>query len=320
MTYQGKRIGVTIPAYNEAALIEKTCQGIPKWVDDIAIVDDCSTDGTDSLISAIAMGDRRVMHLSTSANSGVGGAIVVGHAHLIGQECDVLVVMAGDNQMDPEALPLLLDPLISDQADYSKGNRFSSLEFLRGMPRIRVIGNLALSFLSKFATGLWHVSDPQNGYTAIKNSLFSSLPVQRIAKRYNFENDVLCWCRILEARVVDVAIPARYGDEISKLRIPSTSLLIASTLAKSFVLRIWWNYIMWAKSPAAIFLLGTFFFGLPSLCTGAWVFALAIDGTSPSAATALIPVGTGLLAVLSWLTFIVLDVVLSPKPIANRFK
>lgn len=267
----------------------------------------------------IAKADNRVTVTRLPSNSGVGGAILAGHDILLSKGAEILVVMAGDDQMDPAVLPDLLDPIVEDRSDYVKGNRFSSFLSLRSMPGIRVFGNLILSFLSKFATGLWHISDPQNGYTAIKATLFKELPRTRISKGFDFENDMLCWCRILEARVLDVAIPARYKNEKSKLKIFSSSMTISRTLTINFLRRIWWNYLLWASSPAGIFLILSLFFLGISLSTGTWLISIALGGTSPSPATALIPVGSGLVGLIFFLTFIILDVVSCPKPIPRKY-
>ncbi len=318
--FKSRSVGVCVPAYNEGALIRTTYNGIPKWIDHIALVDDASTDNTFEIMQEIAQSDSRVTAISLPINSGVGGAILSGHQTLVSKGVEILVVMAGDDQMDPSSLPTLLDPIIEDRADYVKGNRFSSFASFKGMPKIRVFGNLTLSFLSKFATGLWHIADPQNGYTAMKVSLFRDLPISRISQRFDFENDLLCWSRILEARVLDVPIPARYKDEKSKLKIASTSVSILRTLFVSFVRRVWWNYMLWASSPAGLFLvLSIIFIGI-SLGTGIWLIVVAIGGTTPSPATSLIPVGSGLVGLIFWLTFIVLDVVNCPRPHSRKYE
>ena len=80
---------------------------------------------------------------------------------------DVVVVMAGDNQMDANHLPELLEPIIKGKADYAKGNRPSRLAQRRGMSNWRFFGNWVLTLLTKIASGYWRIRDPQNGYAAI---------------------------------------------------------------------------------------------------------------------------------------------------------
>jgi len=58
------------------------------------------------------------------------------------------VKIDGDGQMDPALINRFVPPILRDEADYTKGNRFYDLEPLQGMPLLRLIGNAALSFIS----------------------------------------------------------------------------------------------------------------------------------------------------------------------------
>ena len=149
--YREKKIGVVIPAYNEALLITKTLSGIPAFVDQIFVVDDCSTDTTREIVTQIALVDKRIHLNCHSHNRGVGGAISTGYIQCRENDLDIAVVMAGDNQMDPADLPNLLDPVVEDKVDYCKGNRLVTGEAWHKIPRIRYLGNAALSFLTKIA-------------------------------------------------------------------------------------------------------------------------------------------------------------------------
>ena len=73
--------------------------------------------------------------------------------------------MAGDGQMDPADLPGLLAPVVSGQVDYAKGNRFAWPGGWRTMPPVRLLGGAVLSWLTRLASGYWHVGDSQCGYT-----------------------------------------------------------------------------------------------------------------------------------------------------------
>ena len=130
-------------------------------------------------------------------NQGVGGAIVHGHKRALELGCDVSVVMAGDAQMDPAYLPQLLDPIADGEAGFTKANRFYGEGSFEGMPRHRVVGNIGMSFLTKAASGYWGLFDPQNGYTAIHRTALERLQLDRLAKRYEFENDLLIKLNVL---------------------------------------------------------------------------------------------------------------------------
>ncbi len=120
--YRDFKIGVAVPAYNEEKLIGKTIAEIPRFVDRIYAVDDASTDKTRSAIEKSS--DKRVLLIKHDKNKGVGGSIVSAFMQGI-NEVDVLAVMAGDNQMDPEDLPALLDPIVDGKVDFTKGDRFT---------------------------------------------------------------------------------------------------------------------------------------------------------------------------------------------------
>src|SRR5690606_26049650 len=102
---------------------------------------------------------------------------------------DVIVKMDGDGQMDAAALPQLIGPILRGQADYTKGNRFYDLGQIGRMPRMRILGNAVLSFMTKISSGYWDLFDPTNGYTAIHARVLAKLPLRKISQRYFFETD-----------------------------------------------------------------------------------------------------------------------------------
>ena len=87
------------------------------------------------------------------------------------------------------------------------------------MPRIRLLGNAVLSFMSKASSGYWHVFDPTNGYTAISATALRLLPLDKIADRYFFESDVLFRLGTVRAVVKDIPMVAVYQDEPSSLSV-----------------------------------------------------------------------------------------------------
>ena len=164
--YKRHRVTTVVPAHNEARHIRKVLGTIPPFVDHIVVVDDCSNDGTYEAASECH--DPRLIVLRTPINQGVGGAVIVGYKKALETGSDIVAKMDGDGQMPPEFLSSLLDALIDQSYDYAKGNRFLAGDSLAQMPGQRLVGNIILTFLTKLASGYWHIFDPQNGYTAIK--------------------------------------------------------------------------------------------------------------------------------------------------------
>src|SRR5258705_6332038 len=250
--YKGHRVTAVVPAHNEALLIGKVARTMPELVDHIIIVDDCSQDGTAE--AALASGDPRVILVRTPSNQGVGGAMVLGFRQAIELRSEIVVKMDGDGQMPAEYLPALLDAITDQGYDYAKGNSFLASEELAVMPRHRIFGNIVLTFMTKLASGYWHIFDPQNGYLAIKGDALKVLDLERIHKRYFFENDMLIHLNFFGFRVKDVGIPARYGEEksgINLFRVGSTFPLL---LLRRFFNRIYQKYILRDFSPIALFL------------------------------------------------------------------
>jgi glycosyltransferase involved in cell wall biosynthesis len=249
---------VVIPAYDEKVLIETTLLSIPGYVDKVYAVDDCSSNGTLEKIRLIARRDPRITVIHHEVNGGVGAAIVSGFKRSLEDGVDIAVIMAGDNQMDPQYLPSLLDPISGGEADFTKGNRLIR-GYWNGMSPWRLFGNFTLTYLNKIASGYWKISDPQNGYVAISKGALSKLNLDSLCKGYAFENDILIKSNIERIKVLNVKIPARYGKEKSKIKYTRFILKTSYFLFTSFFKRIYHKYV---KKPGFIGLLfsTSFFF------------------------------------------------------------
>lgn len=245
------KIGVVVPAYNEELLIEDTLKGIPEFIDKIYVIDDCSIDRTSEIIRSLT--DNRIVAVRHEKNKGVGGAIVTGYKLAINDEMDIVAVMAGDNQMDPEQLPRLLIPIIEGRADYTKGNRLISGDFRRGMTKWRFFGNALLTMITKIGSGYWHVMDPQNGYTGISRRALEVIDIDSIFTYYGYCNSLLIKLNAFGIRVEDVVMPARYGNEKSKIKYGSYIMKVAPMIFRGFLWRLKTKYIVLDFHPLVFF-------------------------------------------------------------------
>jgi glycosyltransferase involved in cell wall biosynthesis len=308
--YRGKSVAVVMPAHNEEKLIARAISSVPDFVDHIVVVDDASTDETAT--RAMATGDVRVHLVEHEVNTGVGGAIIDGHKVAIGLEADINVVMAGDAQMDPVYLPALLDPIVNDGYGFTKANRFYSRQALIGMPAIRVLGNIVLSFATKLASGYWNLFDPQNGYTAITREALSMIDLDRVARRYSFENDLLIWLGIAGIRAKDVPIPSVYGDEVSGMRLRKVVPEISHLLFMGFWRRIFLKYVLMSFSPIALLLFTGLFLCTFGLAVGIWALVVTPSGVAPTAGTVLLAVGPLLVGINMLVHALSLDIQQTP--------
>ncbi len=264
--YRDKKIGIVVPAYNEETQIERTLRTMPDFVDRMVVVDDFSPDATSVVVRRVAEADARVHLIRHETNRGVGAAIGAGYAWCRDHDIDIAVVMAGDGQMDPDDLPALLDPVVEDRADYAKGNRLVTGEAWKRIPRVRYLGNSALTLLTKIASGYWHVTDSQTGYTALNRRALHLLPLDDIYPRYGMPNDFLVTLNIYNMRVMDVPVKPVYGiGERSNIRIRRVVFTISLLLCRLFVKRMVQKYIIRDFHPLIFFYL----FGVALLVPGA---------------------------------------------------
>lgn len=249
--FRACRIGVVVPAYNEELLLGETVGGIPDYVSKIYVIDDCSTDGTPSVIAGLK--DPRVVSLRHEVNRGVGASIVDGYKMALADGMDVVAVMAGDNQMDPAELSRLLLPVLEGKADYAKGNRLVSKAFRKGMSPWRSLGNFLLTMITKIGSGYWDIMDPQNGYTAVSRQALLALDLDSVYTYYGYCNDLLIKMNARGMRVTDVPIPARYGRERSKIRYGPFILKVAPMIFRGFLWRLKAKYVVPDFHPLVLF-------------------------------------------------------------------
>ena len=310
--YKERRIAVVVPAYNEARHVGGVLASVPAYVDHVIAVDDCSTDETATVVANCA--DARVIYLRTPENQGVGGATMHGYRKALELGCDVAAKMDGDGQMPPEHLHLLLDAVVEQGYDYAKGNRFLAGGSLSGMPRHRLFGNVVLTFANKLASGYWHVFDPQNGYTAISADALRRLDLSAVHRRYFFENDMLIALNFHNARVRDVPVPARYGDERSDLSAFRVGLTFPLLFAPRLWRRVYRKYVLRDFSPIALFLfLGLLLFAW-GFGFGAYHWALSVlTGRATPTGTIMLAVIPLILGFQLILQAVVLDIQETPK-------
>lgn len=283
--YRDKKIGIVVPCHNEETQIERTLRTMPDWVDRIVVVDDQSPDLTSDVVRRVAAKDPRVHLIRHETNRGVGGAISSGYIWCRDNDIDIAVVMAGDGQMDPIDLPALLDPVVEDRADYTKGNRLVTGEAWKKIPHTRYLGNSALTLLTKIASGYWHVTDSQTGYTALNKKALKLLPIEDIYPRYGMPNDFLVTLNIYSMRVMDVPVNPVYGvGERSGIKIRRVVFTLSILLSRLFCRRMVQKYIIRDFHPLIFFYTFGFMLFVPGLIFGLTLLWHRIF-TGPVAAT-----------------------------------
>lgn len=206
-------LSVVVPAYNEQKTICKVLGrlfSLPLPLE-IIVVDDCSTDGTRALLEKLAgLSELRV--ISKNVNQGKGAALRDGFQAARG---DIVIVQDADLEYDPRDIPMLLKPIIEDEADVVYGSRFLSEE-VQDESYIHRFGNWALTVFSNLFTGL-QLTDMETCYKAFRSQAITGLSIQQ--QRFGFEPEVTAkiarrGCRVKE---LPISYNARSYEEGKKI-------------------------------------------------------------------------------------------------------
>ena len=300
------RIAAVIPCFRVRDHVLNVIAKVPPEVETIYVVDDACPQKTGDHVEAQCR-DPRVRVIRNGTNLGVGGATMRGYEEALADDAHILVKLDGDGQMDPARIPSLVQPLVDGSADYAKGNRFFDLEDVRSMPAVRLFGNAVLSLVNKVTSGYWDIMDPTNGYTAVNSSVARMLPLAKIANDYFFESDMLFRLSVIRAVVVDVPMPARYGDEVSNLRISRVLFSFPLRYVGRAFKRLFYSYFLRDFNAGTVQLCA----GLALLAGGAvfggihWYESIATGvpataGTVIIAALPIIFAGHLLLSAINW--------------------
>lgn len=276
--FGGCSVGVVVPCYNEERQIGKVLETMPEFVDNIIVVDDRSTDATlERSREWQGRLGRRLTVIEQPKNQGVGAAITTGYKCAVDLGLDVVAVMAGDGQMDPKDLTLIIDPVINSKADYSKGNRLFTGEAWRKTPHVRYLGNAFLSMLTKIASGYWHVADSQSGFTAISREALKTIDLDRLYPSYGYPNDLLIQLNIHNFRVADVPVHPRYGiGERSSMNVLKVIPTVSFLLLRGFIYRLLVKYVIQDFHPLVFFYFFAFAFLIAGLGLGVLESALKL--------------------------------------------
>jgi dolichol-phosphate mannosyltransferase len=167
--YHGLSVIAIVPVFDEEAKVGKVVGRMPRqFVDEVLVVDDGSTDRSAEVARSF---DAQV--ISMDATLGVGAALQTGYRYAIKQGYDVAVTVAGNNKDAPEEIPLLLEPIAEDRADFVQGSRFLKRGANFGaMPAYRQIATRLHPLLFSLVARRW-VTESTNGFRAVRTRLLA---------------------------------------------------------------------------------------------------------------------------------------------------
>lgn len=313
-------IAVVIPCFKVKKHILNVVHRIGPEVSAIYVVDDDCPEQSGNFVESNCT-DPRIRVLYHRENKGVGGATKTGFLQALQDGHEIMIKVDGDGQMDPKLIPRFIRPIKKGYADYTKGNRFFSIESVGEMPRIRVVGNAILSFLTKVTSGYWNLMDPANGYLAIHRCVLAILPLKKIEDRYFFETDMLFRLNTFRAVISEVPMDSIYANEKSNLSILKVVMEFPRKHLVRCFKRIYYNYFLRDFNMCSIELTA----GLVSLLFGVifgsihWYLSISqnIPATTGTVMVAALPIILGFQLLLAAIHYDVTNI--PEKPIHPFF-
>jgi glycosyltransferase involved in cell wall biosynthesis len=198
------KVSVVIACFNEGQTIEQVVQPIrrsPIKQIEIIIVDDCSDDGTSTILERVSSLVDRVIY--QPRNCGKGAALRAGFAAATGS---IVVIQDADLEYAPSDYPLLLAPIFSEKADVVLGTRFAGEKARKFTYFWQRGGNRFATLLSNAFTGL-NLTDIQTGYKAFRASLLRRLTIRE--NRFGVDAELVAKFGRLRCRIKEVGITYR---------------------------------------------------------------------------------------------------------------
>ena len=202
----GPCLTAVMPVYNEVATILEVIEAVlaQRPVQQLVIVDDCSTDGTWDRLQARAQNEPRIKLVRHEMNQGKGAALRTGIAHAI---ADIVIIQDADLEYDPAEYHKLLAPILADKADVVFGSRFIGSDAHRVLYFWHSVGNSFLTLCSNMATDL-NLTDMETCYKTFRRETIQKIRIEE--NRFGFEPEITAKLARARVRIFEVAI-SYYG-------------------------------------------------------------------------------------------------------------
>jgi glycosyltransferase involved in cell wall biosynthesis len=211
--FSGKKVVVVMPAYNASKTIEMTVAEINREiVDEIVLVDDCSSDRTVAMAQALGLHTFR-----HEKNLGYGGNQKTCYQKALNLGADIVVMLHPDYQYSPKLIPAMVALLSSGLYDVALGSRILGGGALAGgMPLYKYFFNRILTLTQNLMTGM-KLSEYHTGYRAFTRAVLQRLPLEQNSNDFVFDNQMLLQVHHAGFRIAEVTCPTKYFTDASSI-------------------------------------------------------------------------------------------------------
>ena len=208
-----KRIAVVLPAYNAGNTLRKTYNEIPRdIVDDLVLVDDCSSDDTVSV--AAELGIEVIVH---QRNMGYGANQKTCYKWALQKGADIIVMLHPDYQYSPRLVAAIVAMIAYGEYDAVLGSRILCQSAIAGgMPSYKYVVNRLLTLFQNVVLRQ-KLSEFHTGYRAFSRKILEQLPLEENSNDFSFDNEMIVQIIWFKYRIGEISCPTRYTAESSSI-------------------------------------------------------------------------------------------------------
>jgi len=211
MSKNNQKIAIVLPAYNEARVIGRVLDELPRKITVsgksygilIIVVDDGSTDSTSSVVKQ----RKDVILIRHLLQSGAGAATRTGLHHAASIGCNYALTMDSDGQHSTKDVTRLINEIVKSQADFIIGSRLKQPS--GNMPTVKKVGNIGLSVITFLLLGVY-VSDTQSGLKALNSKALSKIDFH--SNDYAFCSEMIWKAHQAKLKIEELPIKSIYTD------------------------------------------------------------------------------------------------------------
>lgn len=241
---QKSRVVAVMPAYNAATTLRRTVSDIPSGsVDEIVLVDDCSSDNTVEV--ARDLGLTVIQH---ERNLGYGGNQKTCYRYALESGADFIVMIHPDYQYDSRVIPIAVEIMRLGICDCVLGSRIRTRReaLAGGMPRYKYLSNRVLTIIENIALGQ-NLGDFHSGFRAYRRKVLETIPYEHNSNDFVFDSQFLAQAVHFGFKLGDIPVPVRYFAEASSINFRRSLKYGLSTL--HVLNKFWAHRLKLIRSP-----------------------------------------------------------------------
>lgn len=207
------KVVVVLPAYNCAKTLENTISEIPKIVNEIVLVDDCSNDETYSL--AFDLGLKHIVRHIT--NLGYGANQKTCYDYALSLQADIIIMLHPDYQYDPKLIPCIVDKINHGAKIVFASRLLHGTQAIKnGMPLYKYIFNRILTIFQNKCFKK-HLSEYHTGYRAYTKEVLTKIDYHKLSNNFIFDNQIIMEVFKRGYNIEEIYCPAKYDSLSSSI-------------------------------------------------------------------------------------------------------